>query len=291
MIVVIAGTGRCGTHTVQELFADAENTVALHEGHGVVEGKPVRLGDMKAINIYEGRLGRIRNIDLRKVRKEVFRSRKEIISENPSKEIVLTNRMNYRMIKHIYDKYEDVKVIHLVRNGYDCVRSWHSRPGLYRGLDKIFIERLIKNTKNILKSVRSFYSLSYSPNNINQLNRDNHFNYLLEKPIPMGIERLNWPIMDRIEKTCWYWKFVNSYIEDTLKVIPEEDKRRLKIEELDREEAKKLSHFTKIDLMNGFEFGRKRDKSKSENIWNEKNIRKFNNMCGEYMKKLDYDTK
>jgi hypothetical protein len=196
--------------------------------------------------------------------------------------------MNYRMIKHIYESYDNVKIIHLVRNGYECVRSWYSRPGLYRGLGEVFIERIRNNTIGNLKSMYSYLRAVDKKENIAHMNKDNHINYLLEKPIPSGSHRLKWFLANRLEKTCWYWKFVNKYIEKEIENIPEKDKYRLKIEDLDRKESIRLSEFTGIEGITEFDFENKRSKSEKEELWKDKNVQKFETICGDYMENLDY---
>lgn len=291
MILLVSGTGRCGTHTVQELFEGAHNTIALHEGRGEVQGRYISLGDMKAINIYEGRLSRRREINLGRVKRKVFKGRKRLIRNKQSKNVVLVNRMNYRMIEYIYEKYDNVKIIHLIRNGYECVRSWYSRPGLYRGLGEVLIERIKNNTIGNLKSIYSYLWAFDEKENIAHMNKDNHVNYLLEKPIPSGVNRIRWILADRLEKTCWYWVFVNKYIEKEIENIPEEDKYILKIESLDRKESKKLSEFACIEGIAEFDFGNKRSKSEKEEIWKDKNVQKFKRICGDYMENMNYDIK
>ena len=293
MVVLITGTGRCGTHTIFHMFDRIEGCIALHEGRGKVNGKTVDLGDFKAVNI-SSRLD-LQDERIERVKEESFKRRKDLI-DSTNKHIIDVNRMGYRMIEYYDENIDDVKFVHLVRNGYDCVRSWYSRKSIYPDLSiltsimKHYFAKLRSEPEYIKKTIESVYAYyrkdKITNNKIETMNEKNQFNYAVEKPIPDN--KSFWNRYRRIEKISWYWMYVNKFIKKELKKLDQEKSKVVRIEDINKGKMEEILSFLSIKYEHGYDKIGKHDTSKKKYEWNSKDISLFNKICGDIMEEMGY---
>lgn len=138
----IVGTGRCGTHTLQALLATVPNTLSLHEGKGELDGKSLDVGPLNGLNVYlyhhpdrHARAEELRALsgEIRRIIDANFARRNRLIDTLARRGMHFAdaNRHAFHYIGYVHQQYPEAKFIHLVRDGYDCVRSWYPRSGAY----------------------------------------------------------------------------------------------------------------------------------------------------------------
>lgn len=292
MIIFVVGTGRCGTHTLQKIFNSVPNALALHEGKGSVCGEFIDVGDMKEVNIFD-RLGAEK---MYKVKKRAIYERKKLLDKIQVKNLVDVNRMGYRMINFVKEKFKDVKFVHVVRNGYDCVQSWHRRTSMYPDQNvfpriiRHYISRGIRTPEYLLEVASAAYAYwdgRPTEANIASLGRDNQLTYALEKPLPSSVSSV-WYRYNRVQKISWFWKYVNKYIEDKLDNVEDDKCMELKIEELDKSKMNEVLDFLGLSKKYNRNLLKKHNKSNTGHIWTEENVKNFNKVAGSYMRKIGY---
>lgn len=126
--IFVLGTGRCGTSTLQRIFASIENVVSLHEGDFVVDSgrkkKFKTLTDVDNVKVQKG--------DIELALKQI-QPRVDYIKECQSKNIVYveSNPFIWPYIPALRQHFPQLRIIHLIRNPFTCVRSLYGWPSLY----------------------------------------------------------------------------------------------------------------------------------------------------------------
>lgn len=311
----VFSTGRSGTHTISKLFSKIPNTLSIHEGRGNFNGNYIDVGDMKSFNIIyrkkvlEEKSNEI-NLQEKKIINLNFCKRYNLIKRLDKEGInfVDVNRMSYRYIKYIMDQYPEAKFLHIIRNGYDCIRSWYSRIGIYPIFTRRYIykytrylyhnyvnnnkDTIINNLKNILNFIP--YNMSRYTN-INRdvikiLNSNLNLFYIFEKPIPNKNSKYYnlWCEFNRIEKIAWFWVYVNNKIEENFKYIPDDKKMTLKIEDLNKKSLNRISNF--CGIKNRFKIKKipKADKKYHSLKWSRDKIDSVNKIASNCLEKYNY---
>ena len=140
-LVFVFGTGRCGTHTMWKLFESLPNTISTHEGNGIVRagpaeliGQQIAIGEMWEYNAYlyhaadESVFRRTFDPDpeMAALMERSFGVRSKLIGGCEARGLAYcdSNPFAYNFINYLHAKYPHAKFVHLVRDGYACVRSW-----------------------------------------------------------------------------------------------------------------------------------------------------------------------
>jgi hypothetical protein len=318
--VFVFGTGRSGTHSAVALLDALPKTLSLHEGRGVLpSGERCDLGNLMGLNVLLNR-GTERSKRYREtlvpagmslaVMERAFRSRHEMISRCAREGVHYcdVNRMAYNYINYVHLRYPEAKFIHLVRNGYTCVRSWYGRIGAYpehrdlrrfrmRQLKRRYLERkpggtgcldLLYNTylESLLRSgseseraVRAFAALS---------GRFQH----LEKPRPLEDDPSfgSWKGFNRLQKLAWFWAWINDSIRRRLEAVPERNRLTLRLEDLAGDTVAKLVEFTGIPGDYAVPERSHRGRSVEYAMdWDDTAVRQFNAVAGSSMAGFGYE--
>jgi len=267
--IFVVGTGRCGTVTFNKLLNSLPNTFSMHEGIFYVDDKRTRLTDFKDINrkIYfqsknpQKELNNIKKFrgNIAKQIDEEFRTRKKLIRDLERKNINFcdVNPYQYPLIDYLHHKYPEAKFVHLIRNGYDVVKSYYQR----------------ENT-------------TY-PDNILE---KNYSGYRSGKPIPLDGERWksSWKNFDRVQKITWFWCKVNNIIDNKLNKIPNGQKTLFKLEDLNDENFTELLNFLELPIKYDKALMKTHNSTKNTLEWSKDRIGKFNNIASSTMNKFGY---
>jgi len=302
--IFVLGTGRCGTHTLNEIFNTVPGTVSLHEGRGWYSENKVDLGTMNGLNIYLYHASDRAKTDeefnnlsggILKIINKNFAPRKRFIDNLEEKKVNYcdVNRMGYNYIDFIRNKYPEAKFIHLIRNGYDSVRSWHKRTGAYPDTETRY--RLKKNylfEKLILNRIAIRNNLSLIDHYILSNKRFKFYAY--DKPIPIDnmLSREIWNNYNRLEKISWFWAYTNNFINEKLMKVPEHLKMCIRIEELNVDKVRTILDFA--GLKNEFDTSKIKAHDVGRNldlVWSEENNNKFSKIAGDTMLKFGYELK
>jgi hypothetical protein len=319
--LIVVGTGRCGTHTLVQLLSSVPGVLALHEGKGRdTAGQPVDLGDLTGLNVYLHHAARRKAAleesftlrgDTLRLMDACFAQRHRFIRECREKGLVFcdVNRCEYNFINYIFDRYPQAYFVHLVRNGYDVVRSWNFRIGAYPGTGEL-LKHKVRSTR------RRYFSASRHGDGIGEhlcdlrlhllLRRSRmgsgavrilanlgQRNYHLEKPVPFPDDPHfeNWRGFRRIEKLAWFWSHTNTLISERLDAVPETRKHLLRIEDLDKTELENLLSRAGLPL----EYDRSRLKphgvgaaSRTFN-WSKDDLDRFNRVAANSMQRMGYE--
>jgi len=210
-LVFVVGTGRCGTHTLWKLFESVPNTLSMHEGNGTVRhgpaalvGKRFALGSMPELNGYlyhyggEAAFARTFAPDaaMTSLMDGCFAGRGSAIAWCAQHGIAYcdANPFAFNFINYLHGKFPHAKFIHLVRDGYACVRSWSRRDASTYPDD-----------------------VPHTPGAIS---------WLLAKPLPFPSDPAHreWQHFDRAQRISWFWNAVNANIALRLERIPAESR-------------------------------------------------------------------
>jgi len=274
-LVFVVGTGRCGTHTLAKVFESIPNTLATHEGAGTVRagadellGQKVALGGMLEFNAYlyhhagEDVFRRTFGPDpaLRALMDESFAGRSKAIAWCEANGVAYcdANAFGFNFINYLHAKLPRARFIHLVRDGYACVRSW-SRRAASTYPDEI-------------------------PNALS-------IEWLLAKPVPFASDpaHASWRQFDRVQKISWFWNTVNANIAERLARIPDAQKRVVKIEELTEATVPSLLEFCGLPRQYSREALAPDDSSSGPALeWTPENVRKFHALAAPMMAQLGY---
>tara|TARA_Y100001958_G_C21118313_1_gene463185 strand:- start:11 stop:877 length:867 start_codon:yes stop_codon:yes gene_type:complete len=282
--VFILGTGRCGTKSFTKIFAKVTNTFSMHEGIYHKDGKKISIGDLKEINkyiYYESKdwkksIEEIRSSkgEAQKIVANLFRKRLDLIKEceNNNLHYVDINPYGYWAIHHIIRHYPDAKFVHLIRNGYDVVKSYYLRK-------KTTYSDHIEESK--YSSIRTSAG-----------------KYLSGKPIPRDVKNKNlWKNYDRVQKISWFWAEVNRIIDSELNNVSDNNKFLFKLEDLSNSTLSELLSGLEIEgtfdidvsLVKSNTSARKFGKNALEDIWTSENVDKFNKIAGKAMTHFGYN--
>ena len=169
------------------------------------------------------------------------------------------NPFGFNFINYLHAKFPHAKFIHLVRDGYACVRSW-SRRGATTYPDGV----------------------PHSPEAIS---------WLLAKPIPLPSEPAygEWQLFDRVQRISWFWNAVNANIALRLERVPVENRRVIMIEELTEASVPAILDFCGLPRQFAAEALAPDDPSEGPAIeWTPENVRKFNALAEPMMRELGY---
>ncbi len=274
-LVFVVGTGRCGTHTLWKLFESIPNTLSTHEGKGTLRsgpasslGKKVALGCMPEFNAYlyhyAGEEVFRRTFDpdraLMGLMDDSFAGRAKAISWCEANGIAYcdANAFGFNFINYIHVNFPRAKFVHLVRDGYACVRSWSRRTA------------------------------STYPDEIPSAAA---IEWLLSKPVPYPSDpaHASWSSFDRVQKLSWFWHTVNANIAQRLGRIPEANKRVVKIEEVTEASLPNLLEFCGLPRQFSRDALAADDPSSGPTIeWTSENVSKFNALAAPMMARLGY---
>ena len=274
-LVFVVGTGRCGTHTMWRVFESLPNTLSTHEGAGIVHagppsslGKRLSMGCMPEFNAYlyhyagEDIFRRTFEPDaeMTTLMDRCFAIRSSSIAWCRTNGIAYcdANAFGFNFINYLHTKFPSAKFIHLVRDGYACVRSWSRRDA------STYPERLP------------------APGGIS---------WLLAKPAPFPSEVVHgsWAHFDRLQRISWFWNTVNANIAERFDRIPVANKRVLKIEEVTQETIPGILNFCGLPQEFKPDSLAPDDPSAGPAIeWTPENERKFNALAAPMMEKLGY---
>ncbi len=173
-VCIFVSTGRTGTHFMSHLFNDKfEKTFAVHEPD---------------INIYDLNINYLKG----KVKDDHCRKMIDFFRKDVRKTINKSNAVNYIesnlelsfLIPVLKDYFKNFKVIHVVRNPKDVVRSYYSREayGKWVGWVPFMSDKDPRDRLNAGIFPEDPYSSQ-------------------------------WQNIDRFEKICWYWNKYNELIE------------------------------------------------------------------------------
>ena len=274
-LVFVVGTGRCGTHTLWKVFESLPNTLSTHEGKGTVRagaaevhGRRVALGAMLGFNAYlyhyagEDVFRRTFDPDpeLRALMDKSFAGRAKAIAWCEANAVAYcdANAFAFNFINYLHARLPHAKFIHLVRDGYACVRSWSRR-------------------------VASTY-----PDEIPDALM---IEWLFAKPVPFTSDPVHasWRGFDRVQKISWFWNAVNTNIAQRLARIPDANKRVVKIEEVTEAEVPSLLEFCGLPQQYSRDALAPDDPSSGPAIeWTPENVGKFNALAAPMMTQLGY---
>ena len=249
-LVFVVGTGRCGTHTLSKLFESLPNTLSINEGGGTVRagpaallGKKFALGGMLEFNADDSFAGRAKSIAWCEANAVAYCD---------------ANAFGFNFINYLHARLPNARFIHLVRDGYACVRSW-SRRAASTYPDEI-------------------------PNALS-------IEWLLAKPVPFPSDPVyaSWRGFDRVQKISWFWNAVNANISERLARVPEANKRVVKIAVLAETSNNGLLDFCGLPQQYSRDALAPDDRSSGPAIeWTPDNVRRFNALAARTMTQLGY---
>jgi hypothetical protein len=273
-MVFVFGTGRCGTHTLWRVFEALPNTLSTHEGMGQVRSGPaamigtkVGLGCMPELNAYlyhyadEDTFRRTFAPDPEMTRfmDSCFEGRAKSIAWCKAHGIAYcdANPFAFNFIGYLQARYPDARFIHLVRDGYACVRSWSRRDSTYPD------------------TVPAPASVSW----------------LLAKPVPFPSDPAHplWPHYDRVQRISWFWNAVNANIAERFERIPAQNRRVLKIEEVTEATLPGILDFCGLPReFDAASLAPDHASSGSSIEWMPDNVDKFNAVAAPMMERFGY---
>lgn len=275
-LVFVVGTGRCGTHTLWKIFESVPNTLSTHEGTGVVRngpaafvGRRVGLGWMPELNSYlyhcgtEADFARTFAPDaaMTALMDGCFTSRTSTIAWCTTHAIAYcdANAFGFNFINYVHARYPHAKFIHLVRDGYACVRSWSRRDA------STYPDEIPREAAAIA--------------------------WLLAKPMPFPSDpvRTQWGRFDRVQKISWFWNAVNANIVERLERVPATHRIVVRIEDVTEASVGAILDFCGLPRQFARNSLAPDDPSEGRAIeWTPDNVGKFNALAGPMMEKLGY---
>lgn len=123
--IFVLGTGRCGTVTLAKLFSTVPGVVSFHEGaHVTSYGKKQCFSILHGFNhllVAEGN------------RERAFRGTQPRIAfiQKIREVFVESNSFIWPYIPYLRETFPSLKIIHLIRNPVDCIRSFSIRDSMY----------------------------------------------------------------------------------------------------------------------------------------------------------------
>jgi hypothetical protein len=315
----VMGTGRSGTHSLVSLLGAMPDTMALHEGQGGdVSGDRHNLGNLMGLNVLLGHARRRSEyfrqtfqLDglAREVMERAFQSRRELIAKCESEgwHYCDVNRMGYNFINYIHEQYPDAKFVHVVRDGYRCVRSWYGRIGAYPEFRDLAGFKLRMMKKRYLERGRGGLGLGDvlydiyvaallrgggSKALVKAFTGSTGRNQHLEKPVPFPDDPSyhSWRSFSRLQKLAWFWVWVNECIQQRLDLVPEQNRMVVRIEDLKGDANRRLVEFADLPWKHFEEEKVVRGRSREYAMrWGAETVRQFNDIAGASMKKYGYE--
>lgn len=276
--IFILGTGRCGTVTINNVLNTVSNTISIHEGVFYDQnGNKKILGHLKEINkyiYYENnnpfeikkrylQTYKLNNINNFNFLDSFFERRNNFIESLGDKNYCDVNPYGYMFINFIVKKYPDAKFVHLVRDGRAVVKSYYDRKNSL-GINTSYPEGVLE---------------------------EDYTSWYAGKPRPIiGSKEYNlWPNYNRVQKLSWFWNFVNLEIEKRLKNINEKNKYFIRLEDLNEKNIKKMLNFFNLPITFDLRSLEADNIGKKSSLnWDEENLKLFNNINKNLMKKYGY---
>ncbi len=268
----IVGTGRCGTVTLWRILQSVPRTFALHEGVGVLNGDELTAGPMLEVNhtLYHQAEERQKLFersfdptgDLYREMLHGFGPRRCLIRYCRANDLHYcdVNPYQYNLINFIHLTYPDAKFVHVVRNGYDCVRS--------------FFQRTKSTYPDQPKAGWSRYSMA--------------------KPMPMDDDPWfdEWNDFDRLQKIAWMWTNINALIQERLQRVSRANQMILKLEEFSEQRVLQLLEFAGLPRQFDLEQLRLHNAQSELTLqWTSESIAAFNRIAGAQMKRFQYEVR
>lgn len=275
-LVFVVGTGRCGTHTFWKLFESLPNALSTHEGKGTVRsgpasslGKMVTMGCMLEFNAYlyhyasEDVFRRTFDPDpeMMGLMDSSFASRASSIVWCEANGIAYcdANAFGFNFINYLHRKFPRAKFVHLVRDGYACVRSWSRRAA------STYPDKIVGNAQAVA--------------------------WVLAKPTPFPSDPVHasWSSLDRLQKLAWFWNTVNANIVERLARIPAANRQVVKIEEVTDTTISGILEFCGLPQQYSRDALARDDRSSGPAIeWTSENVHKFNALAAPMMAHFGY---
>jgi hypothetical protein len=218
------------------------------------------------------------------------------------------NRCAYNYIDYIRHHYPDARFVHLVRNGYNCARSWNYRIGAYPSAGELARHKVRSTFRRYfgdgrgdgiaehLCDLRARMLLgrrTLSDRSVRILSAMGSRNYHLEKPVPFAGDEVRdrWTSFRRMQKLAWFWAWTNDQISERFSRVPEGQRMVLRVEDLDAETAGRLLEF--LGLPKAFDRALLKPHGvapKSTRFsWSQEDRDDFNGLAGECMKRFGYE--
>ena len=162
---------------------------------------------------------------------------------------------------------------------------------------------LIRDPKKVVQSHvnKGWYEKSFDQNNQDLAlgwQKAKHPHHYFGRISPRGTYFNEWNNLSQVGKCAWYWKTLNSSIEEQFSEIPEDNWLIQKLEDLDFQAYQKITHFFGFKPSLGEEkfhqiVLRRPNATKTqikEKVWNTKETEEYNHQVSEYAKKFGYET-
>jgi hypothetical protein len=274
-VVFVFGTGRCGTHSLWKLFESVPGALSTHEGAGVIRhgpadslGKRIALGPILELNayLYHAATEEVfrRTFDpipaLQALLDGCWHDRARLMEWCEANGLAYcdANPFAFNLIDYLRIRYPSAKFIHLVRDGYACVRSWARRVG-----------------STYPDDVVSRASISWT----------------LAKPIPLPSDPAHaaWSSFDRVQRISWFWHHVNANIAERFARVPSAQRMTIRIEDFDATTAARLLEFCELpDTYDPAALGASDPSSGPSIEWTPEAIGRFNAIAGATMAGFGY---
>ena len=255
-LVFILGSHRTGTNTLASFFDQ-------HYGNEVASFH--QYAGLRKVNIDSTRYlyGKISEHNFRKTINRVI---VEHINQQTKSTYILSNGFNYLAARFIEQEFNDVKIVHIVRDPRDFVQSY---TNWVHGRWQSWVANKFVPFWNV------------SGNKIGEMTKQ------------------QWNSFNEFQRFCWYWKFKNEKIEDWYSADAE-SYFFIRFEDLINKEKRVdslngLLNFTGLKYQSGCEtfFDTKHNASKGHTLpnwqkWDKKKCRQLNEICGNLIKKYSY---
>ncbi len=281
----IVSTGRTGTKFLTYFFNHFyKNIDARHEPHP----KLLKLR-------YKFSAGKI---SLKKASNQFIRARKRIFNQIKGEFYIESNPYLSLLIPVIKNVFEDYRILHIIRDGREWLRSAMNR-GVYDSI-------LFRHFSFMIPVFRIFAYDKYSLPRYKKINLGNYIRDAWRiRAVDFKNDPYNskWRYMSRFEKLAWFWAKINDLIYTTIK---DDDKAlTIRFEDLFNKEKnydliKKILEFFNIDSIKEFDnselnlvFSKKINITQNFTIprwkdWKEDWVVKFNEIAGDQMKFYGY---
>jgi len=165
-------------------------------------------------------------------------------------------------------------------------------PLLHKLFPKAKFIWMIRNGKDVVSSIygRDWYWPEHK--NDTELFNPNHRtwdNYRIDGDKVGQFTTKEWNNMTRFEKNCWYWVYWNDLIEDFFKVLPEEQKLMIKLEDFNQN-IDNIQNFLNVEpvKIQTQKINKAYYVVKSHNQWDEAQKIAFEKICGPTLTKWNY---
>ncbi len=165
-------------------------------------------------------------------------------------------------------------------------------PLLYKLFPKAKFIWLIRNGKDVVSSIygREWYQVESEDSELFNPKLRTWDNYRIEGDRIGAFTSEEWSAMNAFEKNCWYWKYWNESIEDFFKLLPDNQKLFLRLEEMDGQ-VDKLQQFLGFDteIIRVKKTNEAYYKLQKYDSWEDDQKDSFSKICGPSMVKWGYE--